>query len=302
MSTDTAGGQEGAQPSKERTRFDHVNAVIYHDSDPDRILLQLGVPLSDGSVADAKILLDAPLKVVGPDGKPEYKMNVNSSLSVTEVAKDPAGDAKVELRDGLLWSMPNDYAGAWTALLDHEPHVKKFLTERFQTGAVFVDVGANVGAYSLRAALSGMEVYAFEPNPRNIKLLTRNAELNHLTLELADCALGAEEGTAHLTPNGAVSRITESGELEVPVHTLDSYELPAVDLVKVDVEGYELEVLRGAQKTLERSHPAMMVEMHHWAGAEKEAALFQTLKGLGYRFEYLDRYAQGRHLGATWEG
>jgi hypothetical protein len=56
----------------------------------------------------------------------------------------------------------------------------------------------------------------------------------------------------------------------------------------------------GAKKTLERSHPAMMVEMHHWAGAEKEAALFGTLKGLGYTFEYLDRYAQGRHLGVTW--
>jgi hypothetical protein len=40
----------------------------------------------------------------------------------------------------------------------------------------------------------------------------------------------------------------------------------------------------------------MMIEMHHWLGAEKEAQLFRILSDLGYRFEYLDRYAMGRHL------
>jgi hypothetical protein len=83
------------------------------------------------------------------------------------------------------------------------------------------------------------------------------------------------------------------------MRTLDSFGIPRVDLLKVDVEGYELEVLRGAELTLQRSHPTMMIEMHHWVGAEKEAALFEILARLGYNFDYLDRYPQGRHLAAT---
>lgn len=300
MTTERGAAQGEAQPPKEQVRFDNVNLVVFHDADPDRILVQVSVPLSDGSAADARVLLDAPVKVTTPGGKPEYRMNVNSSLSVVEVEKEPRGESKIEHRDGLAWTAPMNYAGAWTAFLDHEPHVKKFLTERFRDGAVFVDVGANVGAYSLRAAARGMKVYAFEPMPVNIELFKRNAALNKLSVELSECALGAENGNARLTPNGAVSRISKNGELEVPLRTLDSFDLPRVDLLKVDVEGYELEVLKGAEKTLERSHPAIMVEMHHWAGAEKEAGLFGMLAKLGYRFEYLDRYLQGRHLGATW--
>lgn len=285
----------------EQMLFDHVNAVVYHDTSPERILVQVSVPLSDGSAADATVLLDSPAKKVTAEGKFSYTMNVNNSFSVIQLLKEPSGQGQIEHRDGLSWWAPMDYPGAWTAFLEHEPHVKKFLTDRFKEGGVFVDVGANVGAYSLRAAASGMRVFAFEPNTMNVKILKRNVELNRLSIELAECALGAENGVARLTPNGAVSRITENGEMEVPIHTLDSYDLPAADLMKVDVEGYELEVLKGARKTLERHHPAMMVEMHHWAGAEKEAALFETLSKLGYRFEYLDRYAQGRHLGATWK-
>jgi Methyltransferase FkbM domain len=80
------------------------------------------------------------------------------------------------------------------------------------------------------------------------------------------------------------------------VRTLDSFQFPRVDLLKVDVEGYELEVLKGSLDTIARCHPDMMIEMHHWIGAETEAALFKILIDNGYHIEYLDTYNQGRHL------
>ena len=123
--------------------------------------------------------------------------------------------------------------------------MKEFLVSRFRPGEVFVDVGANVGAYSLRAASQGMSVHSFEPNPENVKVLERNSEINGLSINMHACALGSSEGSASLAPNRGASRITDAGDLEVPVRTLDSFHLPRADLLKMDVEGYELEVIRG---------------------------------------------------------
>jgi len=168
----------------------------------------------------------------------------------------------------------------------------------FKAGQVFVDVGANVGGYSVRAAARGMKVVGFEPNPDNLALLRRNVEINHASVNVLPFALGAKAGKARLSPNGGVSRIIKEDGIEVEMRTLDSFDLPGADLLKVDVEGYELEVFRGAKKTLEKFHPVIMIEMHYWIGAESEAELFDILLGLGYRLEYIDRYPLGRHLSA----
>ena len=164
-----------------------------------------------------------------------------------------------------------------------------------------MDVGANVGAYSLRAASIGMKVYAFEPNPENVKVLKRNTEINRLSIELLECALGSSEGNAKLSPNGALSRVSADGAVPVQVRTLDSFDLPTVDLLKVDVEGYELEVLKGAAETLERSHPDIIIEVHDWLSAEDLATLLSVLRDDDYHFQFIDKYAYGRHLIASYD-
>jgi FkbM family methyltransferase len=290
-----------ARPAAEdRIAFDHTNILVLQKTSADSIELLVLVPLSDGSSSEMRVTFGSPVRLIHHDGRYEYKIDINSNLTVTQSEKTPSGNVEVQSRDGLSWEIPAGYPGAWTGLLDHEPIVKEFLASRFRPGEVFVDVGANVGAYSLRAASQGMTVHSFEPNPENVKVLRRNCEINGLSIDLHECALGSSEGTASLAPNGAASRISDAGDLRVQVRTLDSFHLPRADLLKVDVEGYELEVLQGAVETLDRCHPAMMVEMHHWVGAEKEAALFEILSGLGYSFEYLDRYPLGRHLAATY--
>ncbi len=203
-------------------------------------------------------------------------------------------------RDGLLWEIPQNFPEAIASLLLHEPAASEFLVSRFKPGQVFVDVGANVGGYAVRAAAKGMKVFAFEPNPNNFQLLKRNAEINHVSLDQLQYALGPANGEARLELNGGQSRISPDEGIAIEMRTLDSFSLPAVNLVKIDVESYELEVLQGARRTLREHHPTLMVEMHDWAGAMKEAALFALLTELGYHFEYLDKWSRGRHMSAVY--
>jgi FkbM family methyltransferase len=277
-------------------KFDSVNVLVDNTATPEHIDLLLSVPLEDGTLAETKFSLSSPTRTVGKSGKYEYNMQTNSALFITPMEKKADGAITMMSNDGLSWEMPSNYPGAGTALLVHEPKVKDFLVGRFSAGEVFVDVGANVGAYSLRAASSGMKVYSFEPNTETVRILRRNAEINHLTVEVMEVALGAENGTVKFAPFGGTSRVTPEGTVDVPIRTLDSYELPSIDLMKVDVEGYELDVLKGAKQTLARCRPTLMIEMHHWLGAMGEAELFNILIEAGYVFQYLDRYAQGRHL------
>ena len=289
--------KQGSIPS-ERVLFDNVNLAITSDSSSEEIESRVSVPLVDAGLASIRVTLESPTRIA-QEGREDYNMTVESDLEVIRTSSTPTGPAQLVSLDGLSWEIPVDYTGARTVLLAHEPKVKDFVMKHFLPGRVFVDVGANLGAYSVRASAWEMKVYSFEPNPENVKAFRRNLEINHLSVDILGCALGSSEGVANLSPNGAISRLTSESGVKVPVHTLDSFELPRIDLLKVDVEGYELEVFQGAIKTLERCHPAIVVEMHHWIGAEKEAALFNLLSGLNYRFEYLDRNNLGRHLAAT---
>lgn len=280
----------------ERIKFDSFNVLTDFYPTSEQIDLLLSVPLQDGTVTETRISFFYPIRSVGKDGKYEYKMDTSSSFYVTYLDKKADGPTNMTSQDGLLWEIPTNYPGAGTALLIHEPKVRDFLVALFKEGGVFVDVGANVGAYSVRAAAKGMTVHSFEPNPETLPVLRRNAEINKVTLDINEVALGSTTGTVGFFSNGGTSRVTMAGDREVPVRTLDSFAYPRVDVLKVDVEGYELEVLKGARETLARCHPAIMIEMHHWIGAESEAAIFNILLETGYAFQYLDRYANGRHL------
>jgi FkbM family methyltransferase len=146
-------------------------------------------------------------------------------------------------------------------------------------GMVALDIGANVGAYAM---LLGMwagpagRVFAFEPAPSSYRGLVEHVRLNGLgnvvrTLQLA---IGDSEKHADfvLGPSAGESRLAlpdepTTGRLTVPVVTIDGFcrrEGIAPDFIKIDVEGWELAVLRGARETIRRrgSRLALFVEMH----------------------------------------
>lgn len=140
-----------------------------------------------------------------------------------------------------------------------------------------LDIGANVGLTTLAAAdhLSGGRILAVEASPRNCAALRANLARHEVGNALvAECALGSAPGTLRFFDNSAYGHVlTESYMAAAPaieqrVTTLDAlvaeHALPRVDFVKIDVEGYESEVLEGAPDTLARFDPLVLLEFNSW--------------------------------------
>lgn len=150
---------------------------------------------------------------------------------------------------------------------------------------LFVDVGANVGVYSLWASQTeGVEVLAFEPSTVTHVRTTENVELNRLSdrIRVVHKAVGAQRGVARLTTgmdaiNQVIAEDVDASEV-VEITTLD-HELgprrPAI--IKIDVEGKELEVLHGGRELISRHRPALIIEVNDPVG------LTEVLENLAYR-------------------
>lgn len=128
-------------------------------------------------------------------------------------------------------------------------------------GGVVLDIGANIGAFSMYAAHMGSIVYAIEPEPHNLEALKKNIEINEMQDKIHVCpyAISDFKGTAVIYDGGGSSSIKDDGAFgaEVEVMTLDIffnlYHISEVDVMKIDIEGSELELIMGASRdTLEK--------------------------------------------------
>jgi FkbM family methyltransferase len=150
-------------------------------------------------------------------------------------------------------------------------HIKRML----RPGAVVFDVGANFGYYSLVIAASldaACEVHAFEPNAKTYERLLRNIELNELggAVRAYKLGLSDSEGTGRMVErvgnSGAASVETGVEDGDTQLTTLDAFcaahAVSRVDFVKIDIEGFEERMLRGASETLRRHKPPMLVELN----------------------------------------
>lgn len=137
-----------------------------------------------------------------------------------------------------------------------EENVYEVHDTRFNLGGVTIDIGANIGTFSVLAAYYGSEVYAIEPEPNNLEALKINVELNSMSDKIHICpyAISDYKGTAVISDSGGGSTIKDDGiyGAEVEVMSLDNffdlYHINEVDVLKVDVEGAELEIIIGASK------------------------------------------------------
>lgn len=164
---------------------------------------------------------------------------------------------------------------------------------RVQRGDIVVDAGAHIGSFTVKVAGSAGKVIAFEPEPENFKLLLRNtARLQNV--EAHQRALWSENCQATLYHNrshtGASSLIPLPPgvcdyELEVEAVRLDDV-VDSVDFLKMDVEGCELEVLKGAQNVIRSCSPVIVFEAHpispleKWWSKIRELLSDYTFKGL----------------------
>jgi FkbM family methyltransferase len=153
---------------------------------------------------------------------------------------------------------------------------------------IVLDIGANIGTISQALQYSGFTVYAFEPQPEVFEVLQQN-----FTGRSYNVALGDKRGTTEMPKMeydkaenfGGVSCNTKSksrGAIEVKLERLDNYKFVNVGLMKIDVEGFEEMVLRGAVETIQRCSPILYLEDDR---QEKSASLHKFLKELGYGIE-----------------
>jgi FkbM family methyltransferase len=182
----------------------------------------------------------------------------------------------------------------WLGLF--EPAESHLLAELLKPGDTFVDVGAHIGWFTTiasRCVGEAGQVIAVEPYPQNAKALRANLELNSCENVLViDAALGSQEGKLTLsegTSSGGVTALewtTRRGLIEVPMSTLDELaaEIDAVALIKIDVEGWEADVLKGASSTLSRTGSVLIeINKTNLAKAKSSAEeLFEALRSAGF--------------------
>lgn len=173
------------------------------------------------------------------------------------------------------------------------------------SGKVVFDVGAFEGLVTLFFARSARHVVSYEPNPRNYARLCRNLDLNGVkNVTVRRFGLGAKRSSAVMVwdprraggatvattgMSATIGREVGARNAEIQVTTLDQdfseAHLPEPDLIKVDVEGLELQVLQGARHLLQTRHPELYLEIHGETMNEKRAnaqAVIDYLNGIGY--------------------
>lgn len=194
------------------------------------------------------------------------RWQIGSRLAPGPVIVPWIGSTRLVVSPGMAGATGNIYVGL------HEPDEMGFLLHLLRAGDHFIDVGANIGSFTILAAgVVGAKVDTFEPVGEALASLARNIRVN--ALELLVCvhaqAVGDHLGevlmeTGRDSENKVVGGVAEepsTGRQRVPLTTLDA-SLPgaAPTLIKIDVEGFERQVLAGAPKTLART-AAVLIEV-----------------------------------------
>lgn len=191
----------------------------------------------------------------------------------------------------------NLYAGL------HEPADMALLLHFLRPGDLFLDVGANLGSYSLLAGrVAGAEILAFEASSGTHRQLRANLALNGIAPERAiHAAAGAAHGSLRFTRTlesaNHVAQATDPASLteEVPLRRLDDL-VPAdarVAAMKIDTEGYELQVLAGAERVLQGAHPCV-VEIEVGTG-EQGTLVYRHMSQRGFQLHWYDFSSRTLH-------
>jgi FkbM family methyltransferase len=181
------------------------------------------------------------------------KWQIGSRILRMPIVIPFVGESQLVAEIGMTGATGNIYSGL------HEFVDMAFTLHLLQSGDLFVDVGANIGSYTVLASkVIGANSFSIEPVPKTFQYLQRNINLNNIS-SLVDsrcCAAGESQNTLKFssdldTTNHVVSIDYVGDIIEVPVESLDHMldKLRPI-LIKIDVEGFEPEVIAGAAKVL----------------------------------------------------
>jgi len=217
----------------------------------------------------------------------KYEPNVNileyqtpSGLYFGRIQCIPSSDPNVPPR----WFVTTDINGE--------------MIEMAKTGGIMIDVGANVGRYSIPMSTKSRMVYSFEPDPQNCEDFRKNTayykDWGRKNIMLCQMAISNKEGRAQLTQGACRGLLKVSGEkgpggedpIDICIQPLDNLfgfqgtiDTGHVTGIKIDVEGHEYEVLQGAVNLLKSDGPLIALETH---GGINCSGIWHLLLNLGY--------------------
>lgn len=215
----------------------------------------------------------------------------------------PKNSLRTAIRDGLTFHLDISDLVDWYVYFGFQDDSRSRLYDLIRKDFTVLDVGANIGDVTLHAAAKvggGGHVVAVEPDPVNFKKLQLNCSSNPFlsNILLLNHGLGDTEGELPLITfsesNRGMNRIgvgvpSADKAVHIRVRTIDhvfqesGFSLP--DLIKIDVEGYELRVLEGARQLIDRCHPILFIELDDNNLAEhgdSAQSLIDFLEGYGY--------------------
>lgn len=215
----------------------------------------------------------------------------------------------------MLYAIAGDHS-AWRvkSILTKEPDTIAWL-ESMLPGETLVDVGANMGIYTIYAAKRGIKVYAFEPEAQNYALLTRSIMVNEIDSDAYCIALSDQfkadslylsgflpGGSCHtfgvdldhrLTKRERPAAVLKQGCIAMP---LDDFNIKA-DYIKIDVDGLEHRVIAGAVKTISTAK-SVLVEINQ--NLEEHKTLVSYMQNIGFNFDK-DQVEAARRKSGTFE-
>jgi len=229
---------------------------------------------------------------------------VRLRVSRTPLVFDFVDGARMYVQKRMTGTTGNLYVGL------HEYEDMAFVLHFVQPGDLVLDVGANVGSYTILAgAARKAEVIAIEPSEEARNWLQRNARLNAMEnrLTIRSEAVGAQTSVARFSKGlDTVNRVLREDEDNLPAQMVDMISIDelldgrAPILVKMDVEGFETEALSGASHTLSDQRLKCVLMELNGAGAQyghSDAAIVETMAGYGflpYQYEPANRALQKR--------
>ena len=209
-----------------------------------------------------------------------------------------------ETKFGQFCLIENDLISNWINSLGHwEQHLYYFYSQFLKPDDIVIDGGANIGFHSIQFANLARrgKVYCFEPQPMIFNILSTNILINGASdiIKQFRLGLGDKEGQLRMSPlknqiysencvnyGGRSLTDSEKGEEEVSLNTIDNLNLSKLDLIKLDIQGFEWEAIRGGEKTIKNNLPVFFLE--NYINQEKDQKVLGLLQEWGYANYRLD--------------
>lgn len=200
---------------------------------------------------------------------------------------------KTKINDFDFYVITNDWMGM--SFLDGklwEPHITQFIKNELNSDSLFVDVGSNYGYHSIFASKMCKKVYSFEPHNIMFKLQKKNIEENKIeNIVNYNFAIGNENRKVKLTSFDSLNESFNAGEISIILNDIEGSDIDMfklddivdekIDLIKIDVQGFEKNVIEGSKKNIQKYNPYLIVEFEN-----------HQLSKFGYTSEYLFRFIQ----------